>query len=57
MRLDSFMVSCGCTCHKQKGGICCSCDCDYERLVKNPPNCVTIQQLAATELSLGDAKI
>lgn len=49
--LDSFIQLCACTCHKQKGGICCSCDCDFEQLVKNPPNCITHEQLMATKLS------
>lgn len=38
-------MTCSCTCHKQKGGICCSCDCDYDKLVKNPPNCITPEML------------
>ena len=39
---------CHCTCHKQPGGICCSCDCDYDQLVKNPPTCLTPDMLRLT---------
>ena len=26
-------------------GHCCSCDCDIDILIANPPNCVTMEQL------------
>lgn len=42
-KIDNFF--CPCSCHKQKGGICCSCDCDYIRLIKNPPKCVTPEMI------------
>ena len=47
--LDDYieLKECGCSCHNQKGGICCSCDCDIELLDANPPICVTMESLMA----------
>jgi hypothetical protein len=39
-------MNCSCTCHKySENSICCSCNCEYEKLVENPPTCLTPEML------------
>ena len=47
MCLDEYIKQCACTCHKfNENSVCCSCNCDFEKLVKNPPHCVTPEMLS-----------
>ena len=41
--MKNKLDNCACSCHLHKKGICCSCSCDFEKLVQNPPNCVTLE--------------